>query len=170
MRDHCLSQDPGATSSTQRSSVLSLNAWSCKKIFSPQAQEFSTRVKTDPDAPLVRRGRCSKSHCRFSRGIRKETRYFFSDILFNTVVQSVDCAKNVLASTTGIQDPDMERKMSWRSRSKAGGTSSRYKKYLSMSTMTFLLIGSTRPTLRAVRFSLTRKFLLSLSTSFFSPS
>ena len=46
------------------------------------------------------------------------------------------------ASTTGIQDLDVGRKMPSRSRSQAGGTSSRYKKQLSMSIMTFLQIGT----------------------------
>ena len=85
LRHHCLLYDPGATSSTQSSSVLFLNAWSCRfqvkrscqasKILSPRAQTSSHAwVKTDPHATLVRHVvYVSKSHCRFSRSIRKET-------------------------------------------------------------------------------------------------
>ena len=53
LRHHCLSHDPGATLSTQSSSVLILNDWSCRfqvkrscqasKILSPRAQTSSPR-------------------------------------------------------------------------------------------------------------------------------
>ena len=47
------------------------------------------------------------------------------------------------ASTTGTQGPVAERKTPSKSKSQAGGMSSRCKKQLSMSIMTFLLVGST---------------------------
>ena len=55
----------------------------------------------------------------------------------------VRLCKSDSASTTGIQDPGAERKMFFRDKSQANGMSSRYKKHLSMSIMTFLQIGST---------------------------
>ena len=46
------------------------------------------------------------------------------------------------ASTTGIQDPDAERKIPLRCKSQASGTSLHCRRHLSTSIMTFLLVGS----------------------------
>ena len=55
---------------------------SFEDIVSSSQDHYTTWVKTDPDCYLrTAYGRCSKSHCSFLRGIRKETRYIFSGIL-----------------------------------------------------------------------------------------
>ena len=50
-------------------------------IVSSGTDQFTTWVETGPDATLVRHMvDVQKSHCRFSRGVGKETRYIFSGI------------------------------------------------------------------------------------------
>ena len=63
-RHHCLLQDVGAILFTRSSSVLFLNAWSCRsqvkrscravRTWSGSSQEYTTWVKTDPDVTLER--------------------------------------------------------------------------------------------------------------------
>ena len=79
-RHHCLSQDLGAILSTQNSTDLSLNAWSCR--FQVQRSRQASRILSLGHRPLnyvgkdrpwchhgTTHGRCSKSRSRFSRGL-----------------------------------------------------------------------------------------------------
>ena len=126
-------------------------------IVSSGTDEFTAWVKTDRDATLAPRGSrqtlmlpwydmwsmCKKPLQIFARHQKGDTIQLLRHTASKKNCLIVRPCRSVSASTTGIQDPDAERKMPLRSKSQAGGMSSRYKKHLSMSTMTFLLTGST---------------------------
>ena len=83
-------------------------------------------------------GRRSKGPRRIPRSIRQKTRYITS----TTTCLTVHLYKKGSASTTGIQDPDVEEKALLRSKSQASGMSSHCRKRLSMLTTSFSRTGS----------------------------
>ena len=114
-------------------------------IVSSGTDQFTTWVKTDPDATLVQHMvDVQNAVAEFREASVRRPRYIFSGLpLRQKTCLIVRLCKSDSASTTGIQDLDVGRKMPLRSKSQASGMSSRHKKHLNMSIMTFLQIGST---------------------------
>ena len=112
-------------------------------IVSSGSDQFTTRVKTDPDATLVRHTvDVQKAVAEFREVSERRHDTSSQAYRLHKNLPNVRLCKSVSASATRIQDIDVGRRMPLRSKSQASGMSSRYKKHASTSIMTFLRIGS----------------------------
>ena len=114
-------------------------------IVSSGTDQFTTWVKTDPHATLVRHMvDVQKTTADFREASERrhdtpsQTNSFNKSVSNRSPVQ-----KRLSFVQLESRSPTRKRRCLRKSRSQAGGTSSLCKKHLSMSTMTFLLVGST---------------------------
>ena len=107
-------------------------------IVSSGTDKFTTWVKTDPDVTSERHVvDVQKAVAEFREASERRPDTSSKAYRFDKHFLLDHLCKSDSASTTGIQDLDAGRKMPLRSKSQASGMSSRYKKHLMMSIMTF---------------------------------
>ena len=105
---------------------------SYEDIVSSGTDKFTSWVKTDPDTYLsTTYGRFKKPLLNFAENQKGDTLHLLKRTA-PTMCLIVLLCKNDSGSTTGIQDPGVGRKMLLGSKLKASGTSSQFKKQLSM--------------------------------------
>ena len=155
-RHHCLPQDLGEFFHPKQLSPLPerLNfpfssdeiLSDCEDVVSSGTDEFSTWVKTDSDVTLVRHMvDVQKAVAEWHP--QEDTIHLLRSVTSTTTCLIVRLCKNDSASTTGIQDLDVEQTMPSKNKLQEGGMSLPCRRHVSMSIMPFLLIG------QAVRFS-----------------